>query len=311
MKHMVNHSHNNPPLDQADQIAYKTKSSSCDSALTKTILLFGGTFNPPHFAHLLMIYILANHSPQTQANYLPNITDVEFILSMPWQKKNVLAAMHRHKMLCLSLQAWQKIDSRIKINLEEVENYQQRNILSYSILTLINRHQHYQRIYDSQQSQAIAQNSFKLIYIIGQDQYHNLHTWHRWQEIFSYTDIWVVSRQGSASHINSNITAEQHAHILFINADELYQQLKVNDAWLKIENLGTFNQSVNRLQSISSSRIRDFFVNHSNSNTSINSEETLMIGHNHTNIKDMLPTAVCDYILDNHLYDPTTYDNKQ
>lgn len=264
--------------------------------------LFGGTFNPPHFAHLLLAY--------AAFKYL-NGTRLDFIPSMPWQKKNVLAIEHRLRMLQLSLQDLQILEPQIYINTLEIEeaNHNTNNINninnistpSYTIDTL-------QKL-SAEKYRNINQEKF--IYIIGQDQLNNLHTWKNWQNIFEYADICVLTR-GEFNEFNlknPNIPANYDAQIIKLGSQMLYQYLfsdnpfatadKIFKCWPEIYINNKEKNIINNLfftnlMTISSSQIRENITNLKNlKNNNLEHLEYL---------KHLVPAKVLTYINKHNLY---------
>jgi nicotinate-nucleotide adenylyltransferase len=132
--------------------------------------LLGGSFDPPHHAHLQ----LARHAQQAL-----QLEQVRFVIAaQPWQKPAVSPSRHRLAMLQLALQ------QQVGLEIESCEL--QRAGSSYAIDTLRELRQRYG-------SEAV------LVWILGSDQYFNLPTWHEYQQLFCYANFAVVERQVSNS----------------------------------------------------------------------------------------------------------------
>lgn len=134
-------------------------------AQTQTITtLFGGTFDPPHFGHLIPLQEVADMLQLPTVSLLP--------ANVPVFKKNATPAEHRVAMTRLLCQ----LDQRFEIDLTEV----QRTAVSYTIDTLTHLKQ---------------QNPNQVIvFIIGLDALLSIYTWERWQELFDYCHLIVMMR---------------------------------------------------------------------------------------------------------------------
>lgn len=136
--------------------------------------LFGGTFDPPHFGHLLPLLETADIAGLSNISLLP--------ANVPVFKKDITQSSHRIAMtqlLCAE-------DSRLNIDLSEFL----RGGLSYTIDTLI----HFKKQHPGQ----------VIIFIIGLDSLTNIHTWERWQLLFEYCHVLVMLRP-SQSAVNDEI----------------------------------------------------------------------------------------------------------
>ena len=143
------------------------------------ILLFGGSFNPPHRAHLA----IAHAALDAFSAFTP--TQMQIIPSgQPWQKPHVAPAEHRLAMLRLAINAdradWsqqrQYADYPIQINTCEVK----RDQASYTVDTLHELRR--------------AHPNATMIWIMGSDQLSNFHTWREWRKILDYAHIAVTQR---------------------------------------------------------------------------------------------------------------------
>jgi nicotinate-nucleotide adenylyltransferase len=140
------------------------------------IAILGGTFNPPHIAHIQIIQCI---------HRLLNVNTVHVIPAIAWQKQNVVSAEHRLNMLqlaCANL-------SYVHINTIEIDAQKP----SYSIETL--------------QKLQLLHPQDTLYFIIGYDQLLNLNTWHTWQELHHYAHIFVVQRSFLVNNIDHQTLA--------------------------------------------------------------------------------------------------------
>jgi nicotinate-nucleotide adenylyltransferase len=130
--------------------------------------LLGGSFDPPHYAHLQLA---------RQAQQALGLDQVRFIIAaQPWQKTGVSATQHRLSMLQLALQQ----QDGLAIETCELE----RAGPSYAIDTLRELRQRYG-------------SEVMLVWILGSDQYFNLPTWQEHEHLWCYTHFAVVQRQAS------------------------------------------------------------------------------------------------------------------
>lgn len=159
------------------------------------VILFGGSFNPPHWAHFRIAHAaLAAFAPARMA-FIPS--------GQPWQKPHVAPASHRLAMLELAVAEdqsnWQATHASaypIHINTLEIE----RDQPSYTI--------------DTVQILRQTDPDTPFIWLIGSDQLANFHTWRDWRSILKYTHIAVAQRAGhelSPEHISD---PDLHAYYL-------------------------------------------------------------------------------------------------
>ncbi|MFM2344656.1 MAG: hypothetical protein RLZZ210_1267 [Pseudomonadota bacterium] len=135
-----------------------------------TINILGGTFSPPHLAHTQMIERI-NNICNPDINYI--------IPALAWQKVGVLDANHRLEMCNIAFNNLQNT----KISNFEIE----KNKPSFTIETLAQFRQNYP-------------NS-KIYFTLGFDQLINLHTWHKWQELTQYANLYILQR--NSNNINN------------------------------------------------------------------------------------------------------------
>ena len=148
------------------------------SALNPPIGCFGGTFNPPHVAHLALVHAACLQLQLAQVLMIP--------AGQPWQKPQVLPAHHRVKMLEAALEydksLWQSQltnqNTPYPLQLDPLEANLSES--SYTITTLKTLRQRYPKT--------------PLVWIMGSDQLSNLHTWRDWQDLLNYAHIAVAQR---------------------------------------------------------------------------------------------------------------------
>ncbi len=164
------------------------------SANASPILLFGGSFNPPHLAHFRLLHAALDGLKLSHGEMIPS--------GQPWQKPHVVAAAHRMAMLTLAAQddaqAWLSAHPEhpypIHINPMETE----LDAPSYTVDTLTElRRQH---------------PSVPLIWLIGSDQLANLHTWRNWQGILQLAHLAVAQRAGHTVNSSDIADASVRSH---------------------------------------------------------------------------------------------------
>jgi nicotinate-nucleotide adenylyltransferase len=139
-----------------------------------TIGLFGGSFDPVHNAHIALAQAFAKTLTLGELRFLP--------AGQPWQKNGLKAsASQRVDMLQLAIAELPPQPCRFDIDTREL----QRSGATYTIDTLIDLR--------AEVGPAIA-----LVFLIGADQLLKLHTWRRWQDLWSYAHIAAVTRPGSS-----------------------------------------------------------------------------------------------------------------
>jgi nicotinate-nucleotide adenylyltransferase len=135
------------------------------SGAVKRIGLLGGTFDPVHNAHLALACIALDTLGLDELRWIP--------AGSPWQKARDLAsAEHRAAMVRLAIAG----EPRFVLERCEIE----RAGPSYMLDT----------VRELQQREPGAQ----WFLVVGQDQFANLHTWHRWEELLSRVTLAVAAR---------------------------------------------------------------------------------------------------------------------
>ncbi|MFA5879687.1 MAG: nicotinate (nicotinamide) nucleotide adenylyltransferase [Candidatus Margulisiibacteriota bacterium] len=137
------------------------------------LIIFGGTFNPFHNGHAAILETLNKEFPDEKIiiipNYLPPLKDVLY------QEKNDLDIFlaHRVKMLQLML----KVFPFCELDFYEVK----RKCVSYTINTI----KRFQELYPTAE----------LYYVIGSDNYFNLHNWKNYLDLIRMTNFIVINRK--------------------------------------------------------------------------------------------------------------------
>jgi nicotinate-nucleotide adenylyltransferase len=138
-------------------------------------VVFGGTFDPPHVAHLVAAETAYRQLGADRVTFIP--------AGDPWQKsdRQVTAASERFEMTRLAVAGvdYFEADGR------EVD----RNGPTYTFDTVMS-----------------FPGTDELVLVMGADSAAGLRTWHRWEEIVARATVAVVPRAGRA-------TATRHPEI--------------------------------------------------------------------------------------------------
>jgi nicotinate-nucleotide adenylyltransferase len=150
----------------------------------KRIGLLGGSFNPPHLAHLALARQARDELRLDEVRLLP--------AGQPWQKlaagQGPIEGRHRVAMLGLLTRA----EPGLVIDERELH----RHGPSYSIDTV---------------REIGAENpGAQLFFVIGQDQYARLHTWRDWQALLSLVTLAVAGRAGETPRPPAEVAAVPH-----------------------------------------------------------------------------------------------------
>ncbi|WP_310734575.1 nicotinate-nucleotide adenylyltransferase [Azohydromonas caseinilytica] len=150
----------------------------------RRIGLLGGTFDPPHLAHLALARQAREELRLDELRWLP--------AGQPWQKlaqgRAPSAAAHRVAMLKLLLQG----EPGFVIDERELH----RSGPSYSIDTL--------------RELASELPGAQLFFVVGQDQYARLHTWRDWRDMLKLVTLAVAGRAGDAPRAPPEVAAVPH-----------------------------------------------------------------------------------------------------
>ncbi|WP_235834945.1 nicotinate-nucleotide adenylyltransferase [Piscinibacter terrae] len=146
----------------------------------KRIGLLGGSFDPPHNAHLALARTALEHLRLDELWWLPQ--------GHAYQKTRALSSKaDRRAMLELA------IAGEPRFRLEDCEL--ERDGPTYSIDTV---------------RELSAREPADWFFIIGQDQYANLHTWRDWPELLQRVTLAVAAREGTPVVATPEIAAVPH-----------------------------------------------------------------------------------------------------
>ena len=150
----------------------------------KRIALFGGSFDPPHRAHVE----LARSALEAQAALA--LDEVRWTpAGQPWQKARAITpAAHRVAMVELAIAG----EPRFRVERIEVE----RAGASYTLDTVL--------------ALAAREPANEWVLLIGQDQYAGLHTWRGWRELLALVTLAVANRPGAIAAPAPEVLAMPH-----------------------------------------------------------------------------------------------------
>ena len=131
-------------------------------------ICYGGTFDPVHYGHLAVAR--AARDALEAAVYLLPAADP------PHKGPTHADAVQRARMLDLAVAG----ETGLKVDRRELG----REGPSYTIDTLL-------------ELRAEFGDTLPITWLVGGDSLHQLHTWHRWRELFAHAHILAVQRPGS------------------------------------------------------------------------------------------------------------------
>jgi len=147
----------------------------------KKIGLMGGSFDPPHDAHLALAHSALDHLGLDEVRFLP--------ACLAWQKKDrsATSAEHREAMVSLAIEG----EPRFVLDDRELR----RPGATYTIDTV---------------RELQAAETAEWFLVIGQDQYANLPTWHEWRELLPRVTLAVAARDGVVPTPSAALAAVPH-----------------------------------------------------------------------------------------------------
>jgi nicotinate-nucleotide adenylyltransferase len=152
--------------------------------LSTRIGVFGGTFDPPHNAHIALARTALDELKLDEVRWIP--------AGAPWQKaRAVTAAEHREAMTRLAIEG----EPRFVLDRRELA----RQGPSFTL--------------DTVRELQAAQPGATWFLLIGQDQYAGLHTWRDWQALLGLVVLAVANRPGVAPAVNAEVLRFAHSTV--------------------------------------------------------------------------------------------------
>ena len=143
--------------------------------------VFGGTFDPPHNAHVALARAALDAFQLDTLHWIP--------AGQPWQKtRTITDAVHREAMVRAA------INGEASFVLDRIEI--ERTGPSFTLDTV--------RALRSQNTDAA------LFLIVGADQYAGLHTWQGWQELLGLVTLTVANRPGPMPAVDAEVLRTPH-----------------------------------------------------------------------------------------------------
>jgi nicotinate-nucleotide adenylyltransferase len=142
-----------------------------------SIGLLGGSFNPPHLAHLALALAARQQLGLTRVDLMP--------AGQPWQKTGRVLAPPAHRLAMCDA----AIQGQPELGVEGCETERLGN--TYTIDTL-----HHLRVLH-------PSNSYTLI--IGADQAQRFDSWHDWQTLITLCRLALVARNGIAPALPATV----------------------------------------------------------------------------------------------------------
>jgi nicotinate-nucleotide adenylyltransferase len=167
----------------------------------KRIGLLGGSFDPPHNAHLALARVALDHLLLDELRWVP--------AGVPWQKQRELAPITDRQAMVMAAIAGER-----RFVLESCELW--RSGPSYTVDTV-------------RELQAAGPAEWFLV--IGQDQYANFHTWHDWPELLRRVTLAVASRDGVPPQPSPALASQPHRMVALplpridVSATEIRQRI--------------------------------------------------------------------------------------
>lgn len=210
------------------------------------ICLFGGTFDPVHIGHL--------HAARVVCDAL-SLENLRMLLSARPVHRDVPGASVEQRWRMLELACAD--DPRLLPDATEVRRAARTGRPSYAVETL-------------EALRADAPDAV-LCWVVGSDGYREIATWHRWRELFEFSNVVVLRRPGDPLELDAELAALTERRRLVGTPGQPAGGVLVLDAAMK---------------DVSATRVRKALADPANRDTAA----------------DLLPPAVYTYIKEYHLY---------
>ncbi len=146
--------------------------------------LLGGSFDPIHVGHLQLARDAAAQLGLAQVLFVP--------AGQPWQKAGLSEPAHRARMVELSIAT----EARFVLDTRELL----RPGPSYTVDTL-------------RELRREAGTATPLVLLIGADQFEQLDSWHRWDQLIELAHIGVARRAGHGRALRPSLAEFRRAHL--------------------------------------------------------------------------------------------------
>ena len=166
---------------------------------TYFVAIYGGSFDPPHLAHLEILKILNNNSLCLQTILLPNYQN-------PLKSKSLFSPNERLKMCEILAQI-----SGDKTTISDYEIRQNRPVHTIESIFALQKQILDSNLLDSKWLDSIPQA--KLCFVLGSDSFETLHLWKDSQSLCDLVEFIVVKRESSTITHPQNLTPKVRTSI--------------------------------------------------------------------------------------------------
>lgn len=157
---------------------------SNEDEMTKPVLIFAGSFNPPTTAHRLILTELQAELPDVPIVVLP-------APRTPHKDPKTLAPFADRMAMCGLLIDGMK-DARVSDFATTVDSDQTIDII---------------------EAWRAAHKDDHIIWVMGADSFVSLPVWHRWRDVIGSTALYVLARPGLAQDIDDSEPAREFAQL--------------------------------------------------------------------------------------------------
>lgn len=166
---------------------------------TYFITIYGGSFDPPHLAHLEILKVLTNNPFCLQTILLPNYQN-------PLKSKSLFSPNERLKMCEILAQI-----SGDKTTISDYEIRQNRPVHTIESIFALRKQILDSNFFNSNGLDSIPQA--KLCFVLGSDSFQSLHLWKDSQSLCELVEFIVVKRETSTITHPQNLTPKVRTSI--------------------------------------------------------------------------------------------------
>lgn len=166
---------------------------------TYFIAIYGGSFDPPHLAHLEILKILTNNPLCIRTILLPNYQN-------PLKSKSLFSPNERLKMCEILAQI-----SGDKTTISDYEIRQNRPVHTIESIFALQKQILDSNFFNSNGLDSIPQA--KLCFVLGSDGFQSLHLWRDSQSLCNLVEFIVVKRESHAIAYPQNLTPKVRTNI--------------------------------------------------------------------------------------------------